>query len=103
MGRSAFINANAMNPLDDQIGGTHYKDYRIQPVEYIYANGLDFLSGNIIKYVTRWKSKNGVEDLKKARHYLDILIMLESRTGEEKQKGLSWKEIENETDEEIKR
>ena len=62
--------------LEEQIGGSHYKDCQIQPVEYIVRNGLDFLEGNIIKYVTRWKDKNGIEDLKKAKQYLDKLIEL---------------------------
>lgn len=60
------------NPLDRQEGGSHYKK-GIQPVEYINANGLDFFEGNILKYITRHRSKNGREDLKKARHYLDML------------------------------
>lgn len=57
-----------------QVGGSHYKDMAIQPIEYIAANGLGYHEGNVVKYVSRWRSKNGVEDLKKARHYLDILI-----------------------------
>jgi len=57
-----------------QEGGSHYKDCAIQPVEYIFANNLGFAEGNVVKYVTRWKSKGGVGDLKKARHYLDLLI-----------------------------
>ena len=51
----------------------HY-DHAIQPVEFIMKNGLGFCEGNIIKYITRWKMKNGREDLLKARHYIDILI-----------------------------
>ncbi len=70
-----------MNPLETQVGGDHYKKKAIQPVEYIHANGLGFCEGNVIKYVTRWRDKNGVKDLEKARHYLDILIQLESRNG----------------------
>lgn len=57
-----------------QVGGSHYKKYAIQPTEYIMKNNLSFCEGNVIKYVTRYKDKNGIEDLKKARHYLDILI-----------------------------
>ena len=57
-----------------QIGGDHYKGQNIQPIEYIMANELDFCEGNVVKYVTRWKFKNGIEDLKKARQYLDFLI-----------------------------
>ena len=68
-----------MSALDVQIGGSHYKDKAIQPVEYIHANGLGFCEGNVVKYVTRWKEKGGVADLEKARHYLDILIQLELR------------------------
>lgn len=68
-----------MNALEIQVDGTHYKDKPIQPVEYIHANGLGFCEGNIVKYVSRWKDKGGIKDLEKARHYLDILIQLESR------------------------
>lgn len=62
------------NALNTQVAGSHYKDMKIQPVEYIIANELGFCEGNVVKYVSRYKNKNGVEDLKKARHFLDILI-----------------------------
>ena len=68
-----------MNALETQVGGDHYQNKAIQPVEYIHANGLGFCVGNVIKYVSRYKEKNGIQDLEKARHYLDILIQLESR------------------------
>ena len=68
--------SSTTNPLNIQVGGNHYK-LVIQPVEYIYKNNLGFLEGNVIKYVTRHKSKNGAEDLKKARHYIDMLLELE--------------------------
>ena len=68
-----------MSALDVQVGGSHYKDKAIQPIEYIHANALGFCEGNVVKYVTRWKEKNGIADLEKARHYLDILIQLELR------------------------
>jgi hypothetical protein len=61
------------NAKDIQIGGSHYKT-AIQPIEYVFANRLGFCEGNIVKYVTRYKNKNGIEDLEKARHYLDLLI-----------------------------
>ena len=61
-------------PSDKQIGGSHYKDCVIQPVDYIVKNNLDFLEGNVVKYITRHKTKNGIEDLKKADFYLDRLI-----------------------------
>ena len=59
--------------FNTQVGGSHYKDLKIQPTEYILANNLGFLEGNVIKYVTRYKHKNGVEDIDKAIHYLQIL------------------------------
>lgn len=69
-----------MSALETQVGGDHYKTKAIQPVEYIHANGLGFCEGNVVKYVSRWREKNGLKDLEKARHYLDILIQLESRS-----------------------
>lgn len=65
--------------LDVQVGGNHYKDLRIQPVEYIHQNGIGFIEGSVIKYVTRWRAKGGIADLKKARHFLDLLIEMETR------------------------
>ena len=59
---------------DVQVAGNHYKDKAIQPWDYIVANNLGYLEGNIIKYVSRWRDKGGVDDLLKARHYLDKLI-----------------------------
>lgn len=59
---------------DIQVAGTHYKDKAIQPWDYIVGNNLGYLEGNIVKYVSRWKDKGGVDDLRKARHYLDKLI-----------------------------
>lgn len=60
--------------LKTQVGGDHYKHYAIEPVEFTLANGLGFCEGSIIKYVARHRFKGGIEDLKKARHYIDILI-----------------------------
>jgi hypothetical protein len=60
--------------MTKQVGGTHYKDMAIQPVEFIIANGLGFCEGNIIKYTCRYKQKNGVEDLRKVIHYAEMLI-----------------------------
>lgn len=59
--------------LDYQEGGDHYK-LPIQPIEYITKNNLGYIEGNVVKYITRWKNKNGVEDLKKAKHYIEMLI-----------------------------
>lgn len=63
-----------MSALDTQVSGDHYKNMAIQPVEYIHANNIPFIEGSIIKYVTRHRSKNGRDDLEKARHFIDILI-----------------------------
>lgn len=65
--------------LDRQEGGGHYKGMAIQPFEYIHANGIGFAEGAVIKYVSRWRAKAGIEDLKKARHFLDLLIEAEQR------------------------
>ena len=56
-----------------QIGGDHYNT-EIQPWDYIIANDIGYLEGNIIKYVSRYKRKGGVDDLRKAQHYLQKLI-----------------------------
>ena len=66
-----------MRALDEQAGGNHYKDMAIQPVEYIHANGMSYMQGNVIKYITRYKAKNGLQDLIKAKHYIDLMIELE--------------------------
>lgn len=68
-----------MPALKTQVGGGHYKDLKIQPVEYIHANGIGYMEGNVIKYVTRWRSKNGIPDLEKAKHYIELLIELERK------------------------
>ena len=68
-----------MSAFKKQVGGGHYKDCAIQPAEYIHKNGIGYMEGNVIKYVSRWRNKNGLEDLKKARHYLDLLIEMETK------------------------
>ena len=60
-----------------QIGGSHYSEMAIQPIEFIHKNNLSFIQGNIIKYVCRYKSKGGIQDLNKAKHCIDLLIELE--------------------------
>jgi hypothetical protein len=62
------------NPLDIQVDGDHYKQFKIQPIEFILANDLDYIQGNVIKYICRYKFKGGVKDLEKIKHYVDILI-----------------------------
>jgi hypothetical protein len=72
--------ANGTSALDVQVAGSHYKDLAIQPVEYIHANGIGYFEGNVIKYVSRWRAKNGIKDLEKAKHYIELLIELEEKT-----------------------
>lgn len=66
-----------MSKFQEQVGGTHYADYAIQPLEFCVLNNIPFLEGNVIKYICRWRKKNGVEDLQKAKHYIEMLIELE--------------------------
>jgi hypothetical protein len=61
-------------PKDVQIGGDHYKTMKIQPYEYIVANGIGWLEGNAIKYISRYKQKGGRKDIEKAIHYLQLLL-----------------------------
>jgi hypothetical protein len=63
-------------PTDRQVGGNHYQ-MPIQPVEFIQRNNLGFCEGNVVKYVCRHKTKGGAEDVKKAIHYLELLLQLE--------------------------
>ena len=64
--------------LKEQVGGQHYKGCKIQPVEYIHANGLDYLEGNVIKYITRHRTKGeGRKDIEKAIHYAQLILEME--------------------------
>jgi hypothetical protein len=65
--------------LDMQVAGSHYKKLKIQPIEFIHANNIPFAEGSVIKYVTRWREKGGIKDLEKARHFIDLLIELETK------------------------
>ena len=66
-----------------QIGGSHYKNFKIQPVDYITQNNLTFLEGNVIKYTTRARKKNGIEDYEKALHCIELLIEQAKEHGHE--------------------
>ena len=71
---------NEGDALETQVGGDHYSKLAIQPVEYITANKLTYLQGNVIKYVTRYKDKGTpLQDLQKAQHYIQMLIELEEK------------------------
>ena len=64
----------SVSPWDVQVGGSHYQKYKIQPMEFFMANKIPYAQAAIIKYVIRYQDKNGIEDLKKARHIIDMLI-----------------------------
>ena len=68
-----------MSALNTQVAGDHYKSLKIQPIEFIHANGIPFAEGSVIKYVTRWRDKGGIKDLEKAKHFLELLIELETK------------------------
>ena len=63
-----------MKSFKKQVGGNHYKKYKIQPIEFIIKNNIGFVEGNILKYILRFKEKGGVQDLLKAKHYIELLI-----------------------------
>ena len=75
MGRKATLKPHraTKRATQRQIGGKHYKDFKIQPIEFITKNKLSFIQGNIIKYVCRFDKKNGNEDIDKAIHYCELL------------------------------
>lgn len=73
------------NPLAQQVGGDHYRKLAIQPAKFIHVNGIGHLAGDAIAYLCRYPHKNGVEDLKKARHTIDILIALEEEAANAKE------------------
>jgi len=63
-----------LKSTDYQVGGNHYKELKIQPIEYILANNMGFCEGAIVKYITRWRDKGGVDDLRKIKHFCEFLI-----------------------------
>jgi len=63
-----------LKSTDYQVAGDHYQKMKIQPIEYIMANQLPFAEGCIVKYVTRWRDKGGIEDLRKIKQFCDFII-----------------------------
>lgn len=63
--------------LEVQQGGTHYKSLAIQPIQYIHANNLGYMEGNVVKYVTRHQAKNGADDIRKIIHYCELILELQ--------------------------
>lgn len=83
-----------------QIGGDHYQKMKIQPVDYIVENDMGYMEGNIIKYISRYNYKGGLEDLKKAQHYIEMLIEIEideimESVSEELKKALIKNDLES--------
>jgi len=74
MGKDLQAEYDRLDALRKQEGGNHYKNMKIQPVEFITANELGFLEGNVVKYICRHHAKNGAEDIKKAIHYCEMLL-----------------------------
>ena len=68
------INGKYGKKTTEQVRGTHDKNKKIEPIDYIVGNNLNFCEGNVIKYITRYKEKGGIEDLKKAKQYIDFII-----------------------------
>lgn len=77
-----------MSALDSQVGGSHYRELTIQPIEFIHANGLGFIEGNICKYAARHKNKNGAQDVEKIIHYAKLLLQLEYKYTDEQLNSL---------------
>ena len=67
-----------MSAMDRQVSGSHYKTMMIQPLEYALANDLGICEHAVVKYISRWRDKGGVDDLRKAAHYIEILIERET-------------------------
>ena len=67
------------DPLNIQVGGSHYKTMRIQPLEFCVANKLGPCESAIVKYISRWREKGGYEDLRKIKHYVDLLMELDEK------------------------
>ena len=64
---------DAVRAVDRQVGGDHYKDFKIEPIEFILANEIGYCEGNIIKYICRHAAKGGIQDIDKVIHYCELL------------------------------
>jgi hypothetical protein len=67
-----------MQAVDKQVGGDHYKKFKIQPAEFCYTNNIPYLEATAIKYLCRWRDKGGIQDLDKAIHFIELLKEFES-------------------------
>lgn len=64
--------------IDNQVGGSHYKQFKIQPAEFCHKNNIPYLEATAIKYLCRWRDKGGLEDLDKAIHFIELLKEFEN-------------------------
>ena len=78
------------NALSTQVGGSHYKSLNMQPVEFIVKANLSYIQGNIVKYITRYKNKNGLQDVEKCMHYAQLAIDLDSAGPQNRMLGLAY-------------
>ena len=85
-------------PQDKQIGGSQYKNFVIQPYEFISKNNLSFFQGNVVKYVCRYLYKNKVEDLEKIKHYCDLEIKKLKDTSSKKEAEKLYKSVTSNLD-----
>ena len=70
----------AATALTKQVGGSHYKKFKIQPAEFCHVNGIPYIESTVIKYICRWRDKGGFQDLDKAIHFIELLKELENAT-----------------------
>ena len=86
------------NPYDTQVGGNHYQTMKIQPAEFINKNEMKFAEGNAIKYICRHVNKGGLQDLQKAKHYIDMIIDRDYGDDAEKSKVFAGVSIKDPVD-----
>jgi hypothetical protein len=86
------------NPYDTQVGGNHYQTMKIQPAEFINKNEMKFAEGNAIKYICRHVNKGGLQDLEKAKHYIDMIIERDYGDDAEKSKVFAGVSIKDPVD-----
>ena len=75
--RGSNMSDTKYNPLEKQVSGSYYKNYEVQPIEFCQRNELNACESAIIKYVCRHKQKNGLDDLLKAKHYIELLMKID--------------------------
>jgi len=85
------------DPYDTQVGGNHYQTMKIQPAEFINKNEMKFAEGNAIKYICRHVNKGGLQDLQKAKHYIDMII--ERDYGDDAEKSKVFDQVLKKVDE----